>query len=176
MLWVLETCGQGFRLPVEEDEVIQNVIELYKIWILDTKKRPIPMTKDLQFFLQFMLKQYSLLFQSRSGDSSVDRHASLCSSALNIFLAVARAVGATLSTETWEVFLKLMLGIVDSLFLSPQAPSLLGNKLCNQALRVLFECWLSAQTFNPNMWNHLKDRVCCCCRVLGVGRESMDVG
>ena len=84
ILWVLETCGQGFRLPIEEDEVISNVTELYRQWILDQKKRPPSMTKDFQFFLQIMLKQYSQLFQYRT-DVVLEKHAHLCSNVLNIF-------------------------------------------------------------------------------------------
>ena len=34
VLWVLETLGQGFRLPIEDADSIQNVIELYRQWFL----------------------------------------------------------------------------------------------------------------------------------------------
>ena len=83
----------------------------HRIWILEPKKRPAPITKELQFFLQFMLGQYSLLFQNRGGDAPIDRHASLCANVLNIFLSIARTMGSALSAETWEVFMKLFLGI-----------------------------------------------------------------
>jgi len=157
-IYVLETCGQGFRLPIEEADSIQEVIELYRIWILEPRRRPAPIDQEFQYFLQTMLKHFSLLFASRS-DAVVERHMQLCNSVLDIFLAVGRVLEKKLSEETWEVFLKLLIGIADSLFISPKDPSLLGLKLCNQVLKVLFECWLHSRTQNPQMWKYLKDRV-----------------
>lgn len=158
VLWALETCGEGFRLPVDDEEIIQDVTELYRLWIMDPKRRPPPITKDFQFFFQIMMKHFSLLFKYRS-DSVVERHAQLCSTVLNIVLLITKAYAQTLTDETWDVLLKLLIGITDSLFLAPRDPSLLGQKLCNQTLKVLFECWLTAQTLKPEMWGFLKDRV-----------------
>ena len=161
IIWVLETCGQGFRLPIEEADIIQNVIELYRQWILDPKKRPAPLEKEFQFFLQIMLKQFSQLFLFRS-DGVAEAHAQLCSAVLNIYLSISRTLAKKLTDETWDTLLKLLIGVADSLFLSPRDPSVLGTKLCNQMLRVLFECWLTGQTQKPQMWSYLKDRVCLC--------------
>ena len=157
-IYALETCGQGFRLPIEEADTISDVTELYRIWILEPRRRPAPIDQEFQFFLQTMLKHFSLLFASRS-DAVVDRHIQLCNSVLDIFLGVGRVLEKKLSEATWEVFLKLLIGIADSLFLSPKEPSLLGLKLCNQVLKVIFECWLHSRTVNQDMWKYLKDRV-----------------
>lgn len=54
--WVMETCGQGFLLPIEEEDSISKVIVLYKIWALEPKQRPIPINNNLQFFIQVRKK------------------------------------------------------------------------------------------------------------------------
>jgi len=108
-----------------------------------------------------MVKHFSLLFELRS-EAVVEVHSRLCSTVLGIFQKIAKQASAkamTLSEETWEVILRLLIGMGDYLFLSPHDPSPLGQRLCNQMLRVLFECWLVAETFRPLMWNYLTDRV-----------------
>lgn|SRR3990167_24319 len=50
--WALETCGQGFTLPIEEEDSITKVILLYKIWALESKNRPQPINDNTQYFLQ----------------------------------------------------------------------------------------------------------------------------
>ena len=46
VLWALETCGEGFRLPVDDDDIIQDVTELYRFL----------------FFFFFFLSLYFLFF------------------------------------------------------------------------------------------------------------------
>ena len=53
--WAMETCGEGFSLPIDEEESISKVIKLYRCWALDPKKRPQPITGDFQFFIQVRL-------------------------------------------------------------------------------------------------------------------------
>ena len=48
----METCGQGFSLPIEESESITKVISLYRTWALEPSKRPTPINDNPQFFLQ----------------------------------------------------------------------------------------------------------------------------
>jgi hypothetical protein len=50
--WALETCGQGFSLPIEEEDSISKVINLYRSWTLEPAKRPSPISGDTQFFLR----------------------------------------------------------------------------------------------------------------------------
>lgn len=59
--WALETCGQGFLLPIEEEDTISKVINLYKIWALESKSRPQPINDDTQFFTQVYYNYYILL-------------------------------------------------------------------------------------------------------------------
>lgn len=58
VVWALETCGQGFALPMEEEDSIVKVINLYRRWTLDGKgKRPTPIESNQQFFIQ--VRSYS---------------------------------------------------------------------------------------------------------------------
>jgi len=157
VVYALETCGQGFGLPIEDEAIILQVIELYRSWILEARKPP-PVTQDRQFFLRVMLKHYSLLFRYRT-DPLVQQHADLCSRVLHIFVTIGRMQAAQLDQETWEVFLRLMIGIADSLFSAPSTAQALGRQLCQQTLSVLFELWLHSQTRNPEMWEALSKAV-----------------
>ena len=52
VIYAMETCGQGFTLPIEEEESITKVINLYYHWSLEKGKRPTAIDDDLQFFIQ----------------------------------------------------------------------------------------------------------------------------
>lgn len=52
VIWAMEVCGQGFCLPIEEEESISKVINLYRIWALEPNQRPSSISENLQFFLQ----------------------------------------------------------------------------------------------------------------------------
>jgi len=142
--WVMETCGQGFCLPMEEEATIIAVAELYRRWALEPFNRPpcIEAEGVIQSFLQDILRQFSLIFQPRSTGSSVDKQAQLCSKILDIYLEIGRTHWKTLSLETWEIFLKVLLGIADSM-LSASASAdaaALGLRLGYQVLKVVFNC------------------------------------
>jgi len=160
--WAMETCGQGFSLPIEEEDSILKVITLYRGWILEPKNRPASISDNFQYFATRILQHYSLLFEARANQKDmIERHAQMCSTVLDIFASIGRNVGPSLSVETWEVFLKLLIGITDSI-LHPEASEVqkpFQTKLCSQVLRVLFELWLLSRTRNPALWDALKQRV-----------------
>ena len=60
----METCGQGFLLPIEEEDSITKVINLYKLWALESKTRPQSINDNFQFFIQvcFALNNEKTLF------------------------------------------------------------------------------------------------------------------
>lgn len=67
-----------------------------------------------------------------------------------------------MSIETWEIFLKLLISITDSILRQDVANENikgLQKKLCPQLLKVLFELWLLSRTRNPSLWFALKQRV-----------------
>lgn len=155
--WVMETCGQGFALPIEEESTIAQCIELYRRWALEPEKRPSALDEHPQYYIQTILQNYSLLFATRSNQALVGNHAALCAKILDIYLAIARQLGRSLSLETWEVFLKIVFGIGDSLLTPVQgAEDSLAKRITQQLLKVIFELLLHSRTRNPALWGSLK--------------------
>eukprot|EP01094_Clydonella_sp_ATCC50884_P020502 TRINITY_DN4270_c0_g1_i1.p1 TRINITY_DN4270_c0_g1~~TRINITY_DN4270_c0_g1_i1.p1 ORF type:complete len:1309 (-),score=500.74 TRINITY_DN4270_c0_g1_i1:354-4280(-) len=160
--WAMETCGQGFTLPIEDEEIISKVINLYRIWLLEPAKRPQPIQNDPQFFIQRILEHYSLLFAQRHhSPQTADRHASLCSKVLDIYANIGMQAGNYLTKETWEIFLKLLISIADSILLKepPAGLDALQKRLPSQLAKVLFEQFLFSGLQDPFMWNALASRV-----------------
>jgi hypothetical protein len=50
--WVMETCGQGFNLPMEDETIINHCTELYRRWALESQYRPAAFDEQPQLFLQ----------------------------------------------------------------------------------------------------------------------------
>ncbi|KAG0008596.1 hypothetical protein BGZ80_003262 [Entomortierella chlamydospora] len=75
-----------------------------------------------------------------------------------------RQLGNTFSEETWEVLLKVILGVTDSLLreqpikssASMSEHSRMSDDLCEHLLRVLFELWLRSNIRQVQMWDILK--------------------
>lgn len=82
----------------------------------------------------------------------------LCKEVLdNIYLVGAQKLQNSVTQETWESWLKLLLGVVDSIFRNrgnsgAVAHSFLIKSLGPPAFRVLCEVWLLSKTENPDLW------------------------
>jgi hypothetical protein len=50
--WAMEVIGQGFSLPMEDQESVQKAVTLYRIWALEPTYRPVSIGENPQFFLQ----------------------------------------------------------------------------------------------------------------------------
>eukprot|EP01114_Cavostelium_apophysatum_P012293 TRINITY_DN2733_c0_g1_i3.p1 TRINITY_DN2733_c0_g1~~TRINITY_DN2733_c0_g1_i3.p1 ORF type:complete len:1100 (-),score=286.84 TRINITY_DN2733_c0_g1_i3:2012-5311(-) len=169
--WVMECVGQGFALPIEEDAIMSSCIEIYKRWLLEPAQQPKPILEDTkQFFLQSMLKHMSLVFGSKrySDRDAAERHSKLCLKALSIYLNLARTYGKKLSQETWEIWLKSLVGVTDQLLSGASTNSttgsvgaigdeILGQLLAVPVLKALFEIWLLSHNQNPAMWATLRE-------------------
>ena len=108
------------------------------------------------------MAHFSLLFEPRTtSNGGLEKHAMLCSRVLDIYIQIARNLGSKLNNETWEIILKLFIGIVDSVLRldAPSNQEIFQRKLCSQILKVLFEVWLHSRTKNPHLWDALKNRV-----------------
>ncbi|KAI7897175.1 uncharacterized protein EV154DRAFT_364 [Mucor mucedo] len=90
----------------------------------------------------------------------VQRHIELCKKALKVLAMAGRTL--VLSTETWAVLLKVMLGVTDYLLKEPTGESSnlgvmnMADELCDSLLQVLFELWLKSTTMDVEMWDILK--------------------
>jgi hypothetical protein len=86
------------------------------------------------------LEQFSLLFTQRQhSPATAERHAVLCSQVLDIYANVGFQLGKYLTKPTWEIFLKLLISIADSILLNEPPPGLeaLQKKLPAQLVKVL---------------------------------------
>eukprot|EP01122_Echinamoeba_exundans_P014768 TRINITY_DN6753_c0_g1_i2.p1 TRINITY_DN6753_c0_g1~~TRINITY_DN6753_c0_g1_i2.p1 ORF type:complete len:1091 (-),score=190.34 TRINITY_DN6753_c0_g1_i2:1420-4692(-) len=164
--WVLEVIGQGFTLPIEDVPIMEKCISLYSKWLLSPSElRPPGFNAQDQYFYQRMFFHLSNLFEPRArddGPASVagpQNQVKLCKDVLdNIYLVGAQKLSTSVTQETWESWLKLMLGIVDSIFRNKGnsgavAHSFLIKSLGPPAFRVLCEMWLLSKTENPELWN-----------------------
>eukprot|EP01119_Soliformovum_irregulare_P013034 TRINITY_DN3433_c0_g4_i1.p1 TRINITY_DN3433_c0_g4~~TRINITY_DN3433_c0_g4_i1.p1 ORF type:complete len:1246 (+),score=344.03 TRINITY_DN3433_c0_g4_i1:113-3850(+) len=157
--WVMEVVGQGFQLPLEEEAVIASCIDLYKRWLLEgSESKPVPIAQDTkQIFVQNILKQYSMMFQPRRTDRSLsEMQAKLCFKVLQIFVNFGRDKGKNLTVETWEIWLKLLMGINNQLFAATGSDDALASLIAPNLMKVTFELWMLSGTRNPEMWGKLR--------------------
>ncbi|RLN86510.1 hypothetical protein BBJ28_00024676 [Nothophytophthora sp. Chile5] len=154
--WAMEVLGHAFALPMEDADVIAGSLRIYERWLgvddasLVAKggkggkdQRPACMQKVEQTFIQDMLGQMTLLFEERSTsgvasgsvDASVAKHV-----VLETFDALTKRRGAQLSPQTWDRMIRLLLGAADGVLHNLR--NVLGNQLCGQLVRLLFEVYL----------------------------------
>ncbi|KAG0235098.1 glycosyl transferase [Actinomortierella wolfii] len=99
----------------------------------------------------------------------IQRHVELCKKVLTVLTMAGRQLGSSFSEETWDVLLKVTLGITDCLLReqsdksSPavQEYARMSDDLCEHLLRVLFELWLRSGTQKVEMWDILKRCFAC---------------
>ncbi|CAI5728840.1 unnamed protein product [Peronospora destructor] len=150
--WAMELLGHSFALPMEDSDVISGSLGIYQRWLgVDDEtrsgrdQRPACMQKVEQTFMQDMLGQMTLLFEERpKEDGNVDKnmatHVNLCTKVLETFDALVKHRGAQLSNSTWDRLIRLILGAADGLLHNLR--NQLGNHLCGQLVRLLFEIYL----------------------------------
>jgi hypothetical protein len=81
-----------------------------------------------------------------------------------MFLVAAHRLAHVLTQETWEVWLKLLMGVVDSIFRNksnsgPMAHAFLVKSLGPPAVRVLMEVWMLSKTENVELWKSLQELI-----------------
>ena len=172
--WTMQVIGYGLTLPVTEQHIIANCIDIYDIWLtaLDTKCTRIRSNKKdkavpgpilanpnhyaqiifehlLQLFMPRSTKAQSVISGSESGSeavlsASLQTHAVLCYRALGITHHIICCSHSKFTHETWHVLLKYLLKVLDTLLSPPPEPNSLGVELCTPLIHVLFEAWLCA--------------------------------
>ncbi|KAG3030429.1 hypothetical protein JG687_00008340 [Phytophthora cactorum] len=158
--WAMEVLGHSYALPMEDSDVIQGSLGIYQRWLgvddesLAAKgskgkdQRPPCMQKVEQTFIQDMLGQMTLLFEERSNngvpsgslENNMATHVALCTKVLETFDALVKHRGVQLSNSTWDRLIRLILGAADGLLHNLR--NQLGNQLCGQLVRILFEVYL----------------------------------
>lgn len=110
-----------------------------------------------------MLGHLTFLFEPRSGtsDTALTVQTRLCKEVLdNIILAAAHKLRAVLTAGNWDTWLRLLIGVVDSIFMNkakttPPMHNILCRALSAPALRVLLEVLLLSQNRDPAIWNSI---------------------
>eukprot|EP00005_Dracoamoeba_jomungandri_P008856 CAMPEP_0174277400 /NCGR_PEP_ID=MMETSP0439-20130205/60910_1 /TAXON_ID=0 /ORGANISM="Stereomyxa ramosa, Strain Chinc5" /LENGTH=1694 /DNA_ID=CAMNT_0015369713 /DNA_START=10 /DNA_END=5094 /DNA_ORIENTATION=+ len=154
--WAMECIGISFTLPLKCVDTIKLSISLYESWIFTPEKQPSSWNKEKQFFLQKVLSQYSMLFESRAKEpAEIEMHVELCKKVLSIYRSVSHT--NLLNPEGWRVYLKILLGICDCLLGKPKGTMVdpFSTKLCADALQVLLSSWLVSGSMDTSMWNEL---------------------
>ncbi|GMF09631.1 unnamed protein product [Phytophthora lilii] len=141
--WAMEVLGHAFALPMEDAEVIAGSLRIYRRWLgadPDGKdQRPACMQKVEQTFIQDMLGQMTLLFEERS-NNGVPSGSVESNMATHTFDALVKHRGTQLSNSTWDRLIRLILGAADGLLHNLR--NQLGNQLCGQLVRLLFEVYI----------------------------------
>ncbi|TDH70666.1 uncharacterized protein CCR75_006421 [Bremia lactucae] len=159
--WAMEVLGHSFALPIEDSDVIAGSLGIYQRWLgVDDESlasngtksikdhRPSCMQKVEQTFIHDMLGQMTLLFEERSSngtpsgsfESNMAKHVALCTKVLDTFDVLVKQRGAQLSHSTWDRLIRLILGAADGLLHNLR--NQLGNQLCGQLVKVLFEIYI----------------------------------
>ncbi|XP_074641925.1 ral GTPase-activating protein subunit beta-like [Tubulanus polymorphus] len=170
--WTMEVMCYGLNLPLTEHDTIRDCVNVYCEWLyaLHASPKPCvptPVHDDPNKYCQTMLHHLYNLFIPRSdaGMSNnirqeyVKRQTVLCHRVLRTLQTVAPASNI-LSRETWEVLLKFLLAINDTLLAPPKVKDDIGDQLCERVLSVLFEMWLiaCAKCFPaPSLWKTFRD-------------------
>ncbi|KAH3761930.1 rap/ran GTPase-activating protein [Pelomyxa schiedti] len=153
VFWVMECIGQGFRLPLIDHNLITQCIDLYTKWIQSPPERqPAWIRSNLDAYYVLCLKHLSLLFSNRTKvREDIQTHVTLSLRALNTFSIVTKL---KLHPETWEVMLKLLLGMTDSLLCTNNfEEESCGDLIADRLLQVLYDAWLTSGNTNVDLWN-----------------------
>lgn len=119
---------------------------------------------DLFISTQEILGHLSFLFEPRSGTVDTNQltiQTRLCKDVLdNIILAAAHKLRGVLTPAIWDIWIRLLIGIVDSIFMnkaktSPAVHAVLCKSLSAPAFRVLLEVLLLSQNRDPAIWNSI---------------------
>ena len=155
----LRTIGHAFGLPLTHLDVMQSATKLYKMWVLDEKKRPKAFGLNEQVHLQMMIRHLTQLFdftsKGRQGDSeATNEHAKLCETAISIFAVLASQ--NLLEQESWKTLLMALLGVADYLWTSPKNDKGIAGMLSERVGCVLFEVWVMSKIEDPALWSAME--------------------
>lgn len=177
--WTMEVLAQAFNLPLEDISLISNAASVYIQWLVEPSKRPLAISKadeeTQQQFIQTVFRHVSLLFQPKKVDgvgaakpllaTLASKHVEVCKLMLRTLNQVAISSQAEVPTEgalkmstaTWKVLLRVLLGVTDYLLRVPTQPyCYLSEELGEALLSNLIELWLRSQIFSADMWKALR--------------------
>eukprot|EP00762_Andalucia_godoyi_P004164 ANDGO_06351.mRNA.1 putative Rho GTPase-activating protein CG5521 len=155
MDWSFECLGQAFALPIDDSDVIQNAVDIYRSWIQNAAMRPPAFLESshAQIFFQDMFKHFSLMFETRGCSGPVlERHVQLCTQILDLFIWIGRERPRMLTADSWQVLLHVVLGVTDATLRAHKGV----HELIPQLFRVLLELWMRSGLQTIGIWEKLR--------------------
>jgi hypothetical protein len=153
--WAMELIGHSFVLPMEDHGTIKVAVEIYLGWLIKAGAvdvRPAPIQRDECSFFKDIFCHLSLLFEPRER-SLMNSHIDLCKRVLKDWTHISQS---KLDKATWEVLLAVALGMTHRILVEPtegtSEASLLGQRLEQPLVVMLFTLWLRSRTMNPKLW------------------------
>ena len=173
--WTMQVIGYGLTLPLSEQTLIQQCIEVYEDWLsavyAPRKSVPLPIIKEPDDYVRTIFEQFCHVFTPRTKLGELvllDAHVFLCRRVLHITHNIVRRPNAKLSRETWTALFRYLLKVTDTLLVPPIDPNFysFGSILSERLVHVLFEAWLRScvNCFpTPNLWKSLREQCCTWC-------------
>jgi hypothetical protein len=151
MDWTFEVLGQAFSLPLDDADVIQNTIDIYRNWMQGIG-RPTAFVENSQVFFQDMVKHTSLLFETRDASgAALERHLVLCATVLELLLWMGREKARSFTAETWQVVLHVLLGVTDATIRGKRGI----EELIPLLLKCVLELWMRSGLQSQSLWDTL---------------------
>ena len=155
--FALEFLGHALSLPFTEEKIIILALRIYQRWLgidfsqrlIDQRNIPKGFMDNSQLFIQEVIKQLSLIFTQRKMAIGVsdNKYIDLCRQVIRIYNRLGSwEYGGFLSDATWEILLRVNLGVTDAFLIrregisGPGATLQLGKYLIEN----LFELWINS--------------------------------
>ena len=144
-------------------QTVREAVTIYCSWLRvltdPSEKVPIPIRKNPEPHVRRIIEHLKNLFNARN--SRYQRiQEELCRKVLQTIVTVTKE--SSLEPKTWEVILMFLLHVSDILLAPPLVLDHLGDALCSDLIKTLFETWIvsCAKCFpTPTFWKTLSQFV-----------------
>lgn len=158
--WTINSVAPVFSLNLDSLNSISNAVKIYCLWLKNPQARP-PGVKpeNLENFVTSILFSLAELFEQRKGSDvkssqSTKRHAELCHQILKTIiydLIPDSPLFSQKASKSWELIVRLLLGITDYLLWSDKQ-NYLADELSESLLNSLFFVFLQSGIFSDEIW------------------------
>jgi len=158
--------GSALYLPFSDDLIptIELSLAIYKKWIGLYSPLAIKVTipdclkDDKQRFYQEIIKHLSIIFEKRTNPkSSTEKYLNICKEVLKIYCSIATELGTQISESTWDVLLRVNLGIANKFLSEPKSQTDPFDLMSQLFIDTLFDIWLKSGTQNDKHFAHLSN-------------------
>ena len=148
---LMENCGQGLNLPIQEYKIMDQILDVYARWV--SGHAPEPFADNLDKYYQKVFLQISFVFEPKClNPEQIANQTQLVKKALSIFNTASQIPADMMSVQVRETLLKVVLGCSDVILHNKKEDQDLASKTAPDLLRVLFNTFLRSHTFNDLLW------------------------